>query len=85
VRSTDPVYPPLAQSRRLEGNVILSALISETGRVLEVRVMRGDTRNVGFNEAALAAVRQWQFTPAIKDDQRVRTWTPVAVSFRIPK
>ncbi|HUF18801.1 MAG TPA: TonB family protein [Thermoanaerobaculia bacterium] len=85
VRSVEPVYPPLARSRRIEGSVIVSALVSETGRVLEVRIMRGDSRNIGLNESAITAVRAWQFTPAMKDGQRVRTWMPVAVSFKMPK
>jgi len=84
-RSSDPVYPPQARTRKIEGSVILSVLVSETGRVLDVLVMRGDQRDVGLNESAIAAVRQWQFTPAIKDGQRVRTWMPVAVSFKIPE
>ncbi len=85
VRSVEPVYPPMARTRKLEATIIVSALVSETGRVLEVRIMRGDSRNIGLNEAAIAAVRSWQFTPAMKDGQRVRTWMPVAVSFKMSR
>lgn len=85
VRSVQPSYPQEAISRRVEGNVIVSALVSETGRVLDVRVMRGDDRQAGLDEAASAAVREWQFTPAVKDGQRVRTWAPVAITFRLPE
>lgn len=85
VRSVSPVYPPLSPTRKIEGPVIVSALVSETGRVLEALVLRGDNRSNELDEAAVAAVRGWQFSPAIKDGQRVRTWMPVAVSFKMPK
>jgi TonB family protein len=85
VRSTPPSYPPIAARQKMEGAVIVTALISETGRVLDVRLLRGDTRRVGFDEAALKAVRDWQFTPATKDGQRVRTWMPVNVAFRLQR
>jgi TonB family protein len=84
VRAPSPTYPPLAARQKLEGSVVVTALISETGRVLDARVLRGDTKRVGFDEAALRAVRMWQFTPAMKDGFRVRTWFPVNVSFRLP-
>lgn len=77
-----PLYPPIAKRQRLEATIFLTVLISETGEVLEVRVLQGDTRPVGFEEAAIRAVRNTTFTPAIKDGRRVRTWLPIPIRFQ---
>lgn len=77
-----PVYPPIALKQRFESTVFLTALVSETGQVLEVRILRGDGRKVGFDEAAERAVRKATFYPAIKDGKRVRTWFPIPIRFK---
>jgi TonB family protein len=81
-RPIRPTYPPLAIRQHAEGNVILSALISENGDVLDVKILRGDPR-FGFEEAASRAVRGAHFSPAVKDGKRVRTWKPIPVVFSL--
>lgn len=81
VSEVSPVYPPMALRIKASATIILSALVSESGSVTEVKILRGDARGLGLNEAAIRAVRQTRFTPAIKDGKRVRTWVPVPVSF----
>jgi len=76
-----PAYPPLALQQHAEANIIISALISETGEVDDVKILRGDAR-YGFNEAAVRAMRAVRFTPPIKDGKRVKTWRPQAISFK---
>ena len=61
--------------------MIVTALVTETGDVAEVRVLRGDRRNLGFDEAAVKAVRQAKFAPPMKDGKRVRTWLAMPVNF----
>lgn len=78
-----PVYPPLAARQKVEGTVILSALVSETGRVLDVRVLRGDSKRMGLDEAAVRALRQANFSPALKDGKRVKTWKPIPIIFKL--
>jgi TonB family protein len=76
-----PYYPPLAAQQRAEAIVILSALISENGDVIDVKILRGDSR-FGFNDAATRAMRAVRFTPGIKDGKRVKTWRPQSISFK---
>ncbi|HWW61227.1 MAG TPA: TonB family protein, partial [Thermoanaerobaculia bacterium] len=76
-----PVYPPMAARQRVEATIIVSALVSETGDVLDVRILRGDTR-FGLNEAAIRAMRGAKFAPAMKDGKRVRTWFPQTFLFK---
>ncbi len=76
-----PFYPPLAAQQRVQANIILSALISETGDVTDVKILRGDAR-FGFNEAATRAIRAVRFTPPMKDGKRVKTWRPQSITFQ---
>lgn len=85
VKSVPPTYPPIARKQRLEATVIISALISENGDVLEARVLRGDPRGIGFDEAALAAAKASKFSPPMKDGQRVRTWLAYPYRFQLSR
>ncbi|HEX7679097.1 MAG TPA: TonB family protein, partial [Thermoanaerobaculia bacterium] len=76
-----PYYPPLAAQQRAEATVILSALISENGDVVDVKILRGDPR-FGFNDAATRAMKSVRFSPGIKDGKRVKTWRPQSISFK---
>lgn len=75
-----PVYPPMAMKQRSEGTVYLTALISETGQVIQTRVLQGDPP---FVDSALRAVRNASFTPAMKNGQRVKTWLPIPIRFKL--
>ncbi|HSP35770.1 MAG TPA: energy transducer TonB, partial [Thermoanaerobaculia bacterium] len=81
-RAPTVVYPPVAARSRIETSVIVTALVSESGDVLEVRVLRGDSR-FGFNDAAIRAIRNMRFSPPMKDGKRVKTWFPQTVNFRL--
>lgn len=76
-------YPGLAKRNRVEGIVIVRALVAETGEVLETEVLRGVSPNVGLNEAAESMVRTGKFRPATKDGVRVRAYKTVTVPFRL--
>jgi TonB family protein len=81
-RGTVP-YPPVARMQRVEGTVITSVLISETGQVMEVRIIRGVNRPVGLNEAAEQSMRRSRFAPATVDGVRVKAWLTVPVEFKL--
>ncbi len=60
VHHVQPVYPPIAQSARIEGIVIIEATIGEDGQVINARVLRSVPL---LDQAALDAVRQWEYMP----------------------
>jgi TonB family protein len=76
-------YPFMARQQRVEGSVLLSVLVSETGKVLDVRVIRGINRAVGLNEAAETTVRRSSFAPGNKDGVPVKVWIPVTIDFKL--
>jgi TonB family protein len=65
VRQVEAVYPPEALQQQLSGTVQLQVDISETGAVTDVQVL--ESAGHGFDEAAVAAVRQFEFSPAEVD------------------
>ncbi|HEV7923520.1 MAG TPA: TonB family protein [Thermoanaerobaculia bacterium] len=77
-----PSYPQLAIRQRVEGTIILTVLISETGEVADVRVLRGIDK-FGMNEAAIRALRNTRFSSPMKDGKRVKTWFPQSVQFKL--
>ena len=62
IRDVPPVYPELAKQARVQGLVILEAIIGTRGRVSRVRVLRSIPLLDG---SALNAVRQWRFEPTL--------------------
>jgi TonB family protein len=83
IRRAPVPYPLIAKAQRVEGTVLVSALISETGKVLDVKIIRPFPRPVGLNEAAEQIVRRSTFSPPTKDGVRVKAWTPVPVDFKL--
>lgn len=75
-------YPPVARMQKIGGTVITNVLVSETGEVLQVNVLRGVNRPVGLNEAAQETMRRSVFAPATKDGVRVKAWLTVPIDFK---
>lgn len=78
----EATYPPDALRARLEGTVGLEVVVGEDGRVVDARVVQ--PAGHGFDEAALAAVRQFTFAPARKDGAPIRSTVQLAYEFHPP-
>ena len=65
IKRVEPVYPPIARTARLEGTVVVDAIIQEDGTVSDVTVL--SSSNPVFNQACIDAVRRWRFTPVPHD------------------
>ena len=80
--ATPPVYPPIAQSARVSGVVILEALIDVNGRVADVRVLRSIPL---LDAAAVDAVRTWRYTPTLLNGVPVSVLLTVTVNFTLQR
>lgn len=80
-RAVKPVYPPMAMRQKVAATIVLTVLVSETGDVLDVRVLRGEPR-FGLNDAAIRAMKATRFSSPMKDGKRVRTWFPQSIEFK---
>ena len=80
VKDVQPTYPPIAQSARVQGVVILEATIGPDGRVQDVRVLRSIPL---LDAAAIEAVRQWVYTPTLLNNVPVPVIMTVTVNFTL--
>ncbi len=80
VRHVNPVYPAIAQSARVQGIVIIEATIGPDGKVQDARVLRSIPL---LDAAALDAVRGWEFTPTLLNNQPVPVVMTVTVQFSL--
>jgi periplasmic protein TonB len=78
--SPAPIYPSLAKSAGIEGTVVLQAVVDEQGHVQDLKVKDGPP---ALTEAAIEAVRQWQFEPYVLDDHPVRMSKEIKVQFKL--
>lgn len=73
-----PVYPDLALKGRVSSVIILEALVDTHGAVKDVKILRGHPL---FDEAALAAVRQWRYQPLLLNGEPTEFILSVTVMF----
>jgi TonB family protein len=78
----DAAYPPDALRDRLEGSVGLELTVDANGAVVDARVTQ--PAGHGFDEAALAAVKQWTFEPAKNNGHPMRATVQLALPFQLP-
>jgi periplasmic protein TonB len=76
----DPVYPPIAQTARVEGVVVVDAVIDERGDVLQARAISGPGLLI---PAALQAVLKWKYEPTYLDGMPVPIEMKVEVGFHL--
>jgi periplasmic protein TonB len=80
VSRVDPSYPLLAKQMKVQGAVILEALISKTGSIQDIQVLSGPAI---LSEAAREAVKQWHFKPYYQGGRPVETEARITVNFTI--
>ena len=79
-RDVSPVYPSIAQTARVQGVVIIEAVISPAGKVLDARILRSIPM---LDAAALDAVRQWEYTPTLLNGVPVPVVMTVTINFQL--
>jgi len=80
VRRVLPVYPPIAKAARIQGTVVLHAIIAKDGSVQELQYVSGPPLLV---QAAMNAVKQWQYQPTLLNGQPVKVDTVITVIFTL--
>lgn len=80
IKSAEPVYPEIARQALVEGTVVLEARIDTAGRVAAVKVIKGIPL---LDQAAVDAVRQWEYEPMIVDGRPRPAIFTVSVRFTL--
>ncbi len=76
------IYPELARRAGIEGTVVVWAKISETGEVVDTRIII-PLGNSGCNEAAVAAIKSVRWIPARQRDVPVAVWISIPIHFKL--
>jgi protein TonB len=80
IQKIEPTYPPIARDGRIQGQVVLTAIISETGEIQNLVLVSGHPMLV---PAAMAAVKQWRYRPFLLNGEPVEVETTITITFQI--
>jgi periplasmic protein TonB len=80
IQKVEPQYPPLARAARVQGDVVLSAVIGTNGQITNLQLVSGHPMLV---PAAIAAVKQWRYKPYLLNGQPVEVETTITVIFSL--
>ena len=80
VKHVEPVYPPLAKAAQVMGSVVLEAVLTEEGKVSNLKVVSGHPLLIG---PAMDAARQWEYEPTFLNEIPARVILNITVIFRL--
>jgi protein TonB len=80
VNKPQPNYPPLARQARIQGKVLLQALISKDGSIENLQLISGHPM---LAPAAIEAVKRWKYKPYLLNGEPVEVETTVEVNFTL--
>ncbi|HTZ47887.1 MAG TPA: TonB family protein [Verrucomicrobiae bacterium] len=78
LKAVPPVYPALAKAQHVSGSVRIDALIDASGNVEAVKIISGPTL---LHRAAIEAVKQWKYSPAMLDGEATSAHLTITVDF----
>ena len=78
VKEVAPVYPAMAKSAQVQGDVVIEATIDEAGKVADAKVVKSVPL---LDQAALDAVRQWEYQPSLLNGVPTPVVMTVTVKF----
>ena len=81
VNCAKPSYPPIAKQARIQGAVVLSAVIAKDGTVEKLTVI--SSANPLLTPAAMDAVKKWVYIPTILNNEPVEVATEITVNFTL--
>jgi protein TonB len=80
IHKVQPVYPPLARSARIQGQVVLQAVIGKDGTIQNLRAVSGHPM---LTPSAIDAVKQWRYKPYFLNGEPVEVDTQITVNFTL--
>ncbi len=80
IHKVQPTYPPLARTARIQGAVVLQAVISKAGTIENLHLVSGQPMLV---QNAMDAVKQWRYLPYILNGEPVEVETTITVNFTL--
>lgn len=81
ISQVEPEYSEEARKAKYQGTVVIHCVVDTKGAVRNIRLAQ--SVDLGLDEKAIEAVRQWKFKPGTKDGQPVPVWAAIEVTFRL--
>jgi len=81
----DPAYPPRLREAEFEGTVVLDATIDRSGTVSDLTVLASEHPGLGFEDAAMDAVRRWRYLPATDGGEPVEVHLTISIEFELDR
>jgi protein TonB len=78
IHRVEPIYPPPAKAMRIQGTVVLAAIVGREGAIEKLKALSGHPLLV---QAALDAVRQWRYRPYVLNGEPLEVETRITVNF----
>jgi periplasmic protein TonB len=78
-----PTYTAEAMRAKVQGAVMVEAIVREDGSVGQVRIVRSLDRTFGLDQEALKAVKNWRFRPGKRQGQNVAVIVEIEVTFTL--
>jgi protein TonB len=83
LREVKPSYTAEAMRAKVQGAVMVEAIVREDGRVGQVRIIRSLDRTFGLDEEALKAVKNWRFSPGQRQGKNVAVIVEIELTFTL--
>jgi len=83
VKMVHPVYTNEAKEARIQGMVVLDAVVLKDGTVGDVTITKSLDQEFGLDEQAIKALKQWKFKPGTKDGEPVDVRVSIEISFTL--
>jgi TonB family protein len=83
IKQVKPEYTPEARAAKIQGTVLLSAVVLENGTVDDVAVIRSLDTKYGLDGQAVKAATQWLFSPGMKDGKPVAVKVTIELAFTL--
>ena len=83
LRTVTPQYTSEAMRAKLQGEVVIQAVVGADGAVDRARVTQSLDSQLGLDDAALVAVKRWTFKPGTKDGKAVPVAVTLSLQFRL--
>lgn len=82
-RKVDPQYSADAMRAKIQGVVVLAAVVQPDGRVTDIRVIRSLDRSFGLDTKAIEAARKWEFYPGTRFGEPVPVLVNIELEFNL--
>jgi protein TonB len=83
IARVEPEYPLIARQAGLTGTTVVSVLVDRCGKVRSAKVATSSGTQA-LDDAAVAVMHEWRFSPASDNGSPVAAWTSVVIEFKLP-